>query len=283
MELITNIEEFRKKREAYNFVRRVGYVSTGGAIHEGHLSLIREMVKESDFRIVSIFVNPTEFKSNDDYMSYPRNLERDIELLKSTNIDVVFAPSAEELYPLGVTDNFKFKIPKPLSHHLCGQYRAGYFDGACQHLVKMLNLVKPDVTYFGQKDYQLARIAQAMVKDLFLGSEIRVLPTVRTKKGIALSARNKMLQKEQAESAEALIRTLEFLARVVNNGEENVVELKKMALEFLESYPEFKLEYLEMVDAVTMEPLGDLADAQNILAATAGYVGDVRLIDNVII
>jgi len=284
MEVIRKVDDLLKRRSIYNYVNKAGLVPTQGCIHEGHLSLIKEMVRDCDLRMVSIFVNPTEFDSEKEYKSYPRSLERDVEILKGTGIDILFAPDESEMYPNGVDQSFKLTVPKKLCSAMCGKRKKGGFDGAAQTMTKLMNVTRPDVVFMGQKDYQLAKVVQALIDDLYYGDvDLTVLPTVRAANGLAYSSRANFLNRYQLESAEALYRTLEFLKRVINNKEADVKKLNDMAKEFLVGYPEFELEYLEVLDAKTLKGVKTVDDAENLLLAISGYIGGVRLVDNMVI
>lgn len=282
MEVITKVDEFLKLRSKYNFSTRVGFVPTMGALHEGHLSLIDEMVGECDFRVVSIFVNPMQFDERADFDKYPRDLDQDLKILRSKNIDAVFVPEVDEIYPFG-KNGFEFVLPDRFKGKMCASSREGHFEGVCSVIVKLFNIVRPNFVYFGQKDYLQAKIVESLIEDMFLNCVINVLPTVRDKNDVALSSRNSLLSDDEMKDAEALIRCLNFVDRLIRNGETDTEGLLKLSRDFLKSFEKFELEYLEFYDAVGLRRLENVMDAQARLIAIAGRIGKVRLIDNKIL
>lgn len=284
MELITTVDDLVRRRRVYNYVNNAGLVMTRGALHDGHLSLIQQMVRDCDLRMISIFLDPNQFASEKEYMKYPRNLERDLEVIKNLTVDVVFAPDVDEIYPNGYDSSFAFKVPDHLKKPLRGKDNYDFFDNVSHVTSKLINVMKPNVIYMGQKDFQQARITEALIDDLYFGTvDLNVLPTARAESGLAYGCGANTLNRYQVETAEALYRTLEFLKRMIQNGEVSVPKLKKLAKEFLASFPEIELEYLDFLDASNMEQVKKVGEAGATLIGIAGFIGDVRLTDNIIL
>lgn len=256
----------------------VGLVPTMGAYHEGHLSLMRAARSECDTVFVSLFVNPTQFGPNEDYTRYPRDEKRDVELADSVGVDFVFAPSVEEMFPRNTTT---VKV-EGVSALWEGAHRPGHFDGVATVVCKLLNIVRPDVAFFGLKDYQQCAVVGAMVEDLNIPVRLRLCETVREDNGLAMSSRNRYLSADERQAAARLYRELETLAhdlRAESPSERDVIErLRTTAVERLSACG-FSLDYLALVDPVTLEPLERLAGPARLLAAAR--LGSVRLIDNV--
>lgn len=259
---------------------RVGLVPTMGALHEGHLSLIKKSVETCDKTVVSIFVNPIQFGPSEDLNKYPRTLDADLELCKSAGANIVFAPTANEMYPYGniLSNDFLTYVVPPFfySTKLCGKSRIGHFDGVCTVIAKLFNIVQPDYAFFGQKDAQQLIIIKKMVKDLNIPVKIISCPIVRDKKGLALSSRNKYLSDEGKKEALVLNTILKNIKSCYNKGIKDVNALCETAYTFLNKHHE--LEYLEFVDKETLENKKN-AD-ENTLVLIAAKVDNVRLIDN---
>jgi len=253
----------------------IALVPTMGALHEGHASLIRAAGKPSSFVIVSIFVNPTQFGPREDFARYPRTLEADQAVCAAAGANAVFAPTVEEMYP---DNSFTFVEVERLGDTLCGSSRPGHFRGVCTVVLKLLNIVQPDVTYFGAKDYQQARIIQQMVRDLNVPVEVNVEPTVREPDGLALSSRNRYLSDEQRAAAPAIYRAL-LAVRALAKNESNVPRLETALFAELSSIPGARIDYARIVDAETLQPLARLA--RPAMAAVAVFLGNTRLIDNI--
>ena len=258
----------------------IGLVPTMGALHEGHLSLIKKSVETCDKTIVSIFVNPTQFGPSEDLEKYPRTLDSDLELCKQNGADIIFAPSVSEMYGdenMLSNDFLTFVIPPFFyTNKLCGKSRIGHFDGVCTVVAKLFNIVQPDYAFFGQKDAQQLVIITKMVKDLNIPVEIIPCPIVRDKNGLALSSRNKYLSEQDKKNALALNKILQNIKLCYNKGIKSIEELKETAWSFLNEAHE--LEYLEFVDKNSLETKTK-AD-ENTLVLIALKIGNVRLIDN---
>jgi pantoate--beta-alanine ligase len=259
--------------------RTIGLVPTMGALHEGHLSLVREARRMCDKVIVSVFVNPTQFGPSEDFEHYPRDLTKDTALLTDYNVDYIFAPSAEEMYP---KDFSTYVNVGGLSKLLEGETRPGHFRGVATVVAILLNTVRPDFAFFGQKDAQQAVIIKRMVRDLAFDTEIVVLPTVREDSGLAISSRNLYLTPEEQESASIIHRGLSKAKEAFKKGERHSSKLEEIVRATIESEPRVRVDYVSLVDAETLEKL-DKVDDRPILLAVAAYVGKTRLIDNTIL
>ena len=258
----------------------VGLVPTMGALHEGHLSLVRAAKASCDAVVVSIFVNPTQFGPNEDFAQYPRTFEADCAALEREGVDVdmVFAPSAEEMYAAGTST---FVEVEDLSGRLDGASRPGHFRGVATVVAKLLNIVGPDRAFFGQKDAAQVAVLKKMVRDLNFPVEIVVCPIVREPDGLAMSSRNRYLSPEERRQALTLHRALDEMERLARSGITAADELIAAALAVLESGPLVRMDYCRVVDPATLE---DVADAGNgALFAVAAFVGATRLIDNTVL
>lgn len=255
----------------------VGFVPTMGALHEGHLALVREAVHSCDLAVVSVFVNPTQFGPGEDFERYPRQVERDIELLAPKGVEIVFTPSAEEIYPEGPRVTVD---PGALAARWEGEIRPGHFSGVATVVAKLFGIVRPDVAYFGEKDYQQLAIVRRMSRDLELGVEVMGCPTVRDVDGLALSSRNAYLSPEERQSALALPQALEAARMAFAAGERDGAALEAAMRDTVASRAPgaIALEYASVVDAETLEPLSRVDVAAR--AMLAGRVGSTRLIDN---
>ncbi|MHC4914809.1 MAG: pantoate--beta-alanine ligase [Planctomycetota bacterium] len=256
--------------------RSVGFVPTMGALHEGHLSLVRRARAESDFVVVSIFVNPKQFGAGEDFEKYPRRRKRDLKLCAEEGVDAVFAPAVEDMYPGegGTT----FVEPGPVSQRLEGMSRPGHFRGVCTVVAKLFNVVLPHRAYFGQKDAQQAAVLQRMVDDLNFGTEMVVCPTVREADGLAMSSRNAYLKPKEREAALSLRRALLAAREMVAAGETSATHVAAAMAEEIVVEPLCDLDYAAVVDPASFEDIATLN--RPALAALAVLVGRARLIDN---
>jgi pantoate--beta-alanine ligase len=280
---VRQIETIRELRVALKPARRhgstVGFVPTMGALHEGHLALIRQAADESDVVAVSVFVNPTQFDEASDLDAYPRTLERDAALAAEAGADLLFAPSAAEMYPAGYATTVR--VDGALTETLEGAHRGrGHFDGVTTVVAKLLTIVAPDAAYFGQKDAQQALVVRRMAADLNLPVRIAVCPTVRDADGLALSSRNVRLSPADRTRALALSRGLRAAADLLSHGERDAEALAAAAGAPLRDAG-IEPEYLALVDPATLSPV-DTVDGEALMAVAA-RVGDVRLIDNVVL
>ena len=268
----------RASREARRSGKRLGFVPTMGALHEGHLSLVRAARAATDVVAASIFVNPTQFAPNEDLASYPRSFERDCELLASEGVDLLFAPSVEEMYPSGAVT---WVTVEELSNKLDGRSRPGHFRGVTTVVSKLFHIVEPDIAFFGQKDAAQVAIIRRMVRDLNLPVEIAVCPIVRDSDGLAMSSRNAYLDSEQRKSALVLHRSLTRVQEFIDQGEVSADVLAAQGRNEFAAEPSVRLDYFEIVNPDTLDPIQDVNNGA--LIAVAAYVGGTRLIDNLLI
>jgi pantoate--beta-alanine ligase len=258
--------------------RSVGLVPTMGALHEGHLSLVRAARAACDVVVVSIFVNPTQFGPNEDFTKYPRTFEADVGALEREGVDLVFAPTAAEMYPAGAT---AFVEVAGVSDRLDGASRPGHFRGVATVVAKLFNTVQPDKAFFGQKDAAQVAVLRTMVRDLNFSLELVVYPTVREPDGLAMSSRNRYLSPEERRQALVLSRALREAERLASSGVTAADELIAAAEAVLATEPQARVDYCKVVDPDTLE---DVADARGgALIAAAAFVGTTRLIDNTLL
>lgn len=259
--------------------RTIGLVPTMGALHEGHLSLVREARRMCDIVIVTIFVNPTQFGPGEDFEKYPRDLTKDTALLTDYNVDYIFAPTVEEIYPRNFAT---FVNVEGLSDQLEGASRPGHFRGVATIVTVLLNTIRPDFAFFGQKDAQQALIIRRLVKDLAFDTEIVILPTVREDSGLAISSRNLYLTPEEQAGAAVIHEGLKRAKTAFKEGERSAGRLEILVRSTIELEPRARVDYVSVVDAETLEHI-DRLDDRPILIAVATYIGKTRLIDNTIL
>ena len=276
---ITTIETVRDLRRSVRALRhdgkRVALVPTMGALHEGHLSLVRAARERADVVVMSIFVNPTQFGPHEDCERYPRDLERDRALAGEAGVDLLFHPAVEEIYPEG--DATRVEVGR-VADGLCGASRPGHFRGVATVVAKLLIACEPDMAVFGRKDYQQWRVIERMVRDLRMGVEIIGAPIVREADGLALSSRNAYLSKAQRTAALALPRALAAGADAAGGDERNAARIRKIMTEVVGREPDVRLDYLAVVDPQELQPVELIEGA--VLLAGALFVGSTRLIDN---
>jgi len=278
MEVVKNIQEMKKiSNNLIENKKTIGFVPTMGYLHEGHLSLVRKARENNDIVVVSIFVNPTQFGPNEDYNSYPRDLDRDLELLKNLNVDYVFTPEVSDMYP---EDFSTFVEETQLSKFLCGRSRPGHFRGVCTVVTKLFNIVRPTRAYFGQKDAQQFRVLRRMIRDLNMDVEMIELPIAREKDGLALSSRNTYLTPEERKEATRLYKSLLKAKELVESGIKDTQIIKSEMKKILDQ-PLLKIDYIEIVDEKTLKPVNKVEN--KVIVALAVYVGKARLIDNIIL
>ncbi|WP_258105367.1 pantoate--beta-alanine ligase [Marinoscillum sp. MHG1-6] len=257
--------------------KTIGFVATMGALHNGHLSLIRRSKVDNDFTVVSVFVNPLQFNNPDDYLKYPRVIEEDIAFLKRHAVDFLYAPSEEDMYPEEPKINLTFGS---MTATMEGAFRPGHFEGVGLVVNKLLNQVSPDRSYFGLKDLQQFLIIRRMVTDLSIPVEIIGLPIVREESGLAMSSRNRRLSQTGLKIADHLFQGLKMVKRGIEQGREGQ-ELKDEAMEYYSGIDGLKMEYLEIVNAHDLTSInGKLKDVSELAVCVAGYVEGIRLIDN---
>ncbi len=249
-----------------------------GALHEGHLSLVRAARVASDVVAASIFINPTQFGPNEDLAKYPRSFERDREMLEREGVELLFAPSVEEMYPAGAVT---WVTVEGLSEKLDGGSRPGHFRGVTTVVVKLFHIVEPDAAFFGQKDAAQVAIIRRMVRDLNLSVEIVVCPIVRESDGLAMSSRNVYLDPQQRKQALVLHRALMLVKQLAGAGERDAAKLAAAGREEIALENSVRLDYFEIVDPDTLDSIVDISNGA--LVAVAAYVGSTRLIDNLLI
>ena len=259
--------------------RTVGLVPTMGALHEGHLSLVREARRMCDVVVVSVFVNPTQFGPGEDFEHYPRDLTKDTALLGDYNVDYIFAPTIEEIYPKGFST---YVNVEGLSEQFEGASRPGHFRGVATVVTILLNTVRPDFAFFGQKDAQQALVIRRLVRDLAIDTEIVILPIVREDSGLAISSRNLYLNAEEQASAAVIHRSLVQAKSAFKEGERGANKLADIVRSTIETEPRARLDYVIIADAETLEPV-ERIDERPTLIAVAAYIGKTRLIDNTIL
>lgn len=275
---VDRIEAVRKAvAQARAGGKRIGFVPTMGALHEGHGALIDSSVSECGFTVVSLFVNPLQFGPSEDFARYPRPFAEDQAFCAARGVDLLFAPPVEEMYP---EPSKSFVEVTGLTEGLCGAHRPGHFRGVTTVVAKLLNIVGPDVAYFGQKDAQQAVVIQRMVRDLNFPVEIRVVPTVREADGLAMSSRNRYLSPEDRRAATALYRGLMSALQALEAGERDAKAVRARVREVLKEEPRVREEYVEVVDAAELTPVSYID--RRVIVAVAAHVGPARLIDNVI-
>jgi pantoate--beta-alanine ligase len=279
MKVLKTIDEMRAfSRDAPVRAGSVGLVPTMGALHEGHLSLIRAARKRSDVVAASIFVNPAQFGPAEDFAKYPRDFEKDCALLERERTDAVFAPSAEEMYPPGA---MTWVTVEGMSDRLCGRSRPGHFRGVTTVVSKLLSIVRPDLAFFGQKDAAQVAILRRMVRDLHLPVTVEVCPIVREPDGLAMSSRNAYLNPEERKSALVLYRALRSAEALFDGGERDSDRLIAAGKREFSGETRARLDYFEIVDPSSLEPVPTIRTPA--LIALAAFLGSTRLIDNIVV
>lgn len=277
------MEQFKYAKALNSFVKRkreagisIGFVPTMGALHEGHLSLVRQAKQENDIVICSIFVNPTQFNNKNDLINYPKTIDNDLELLKSVDCDCVFIPSVDEMYPdKQVSKHYDFG---GIENEMEGKHRPGHFDGVGTIVSKLLEITLPHKAYFGEKDYQQLQIVKKLASILNLDSEIVGCPIARNKSGLALSSRNKRLTKDQLHEASFIYSQLNLIKRL--KKEHSPDEVMQIISNNFSSNPAFDLEYITIADENTLKTIRNWNSGNNVRAFVAAFMGDIRLIDN---
>ncbi|RKZ27598.1 pantoate--beta-alanine ligase [bacterium] len=259
--------------------KTIGFVPTMGYLHEGHLSLVRIARKRCDILVVSIFVNPTQFGPGEDFDKYPRDFGRDKKLCEQENVDIIFAPSVEEMYP---KDSVTYvDMAGEMTKVLCGKYRPGHFRGVMTVVSKLFNIVQPDIAVFGRKDGQQLAVIRRMVSDLNFPIEIIGGETVRESDGLAMSSRNKYLTEEQRKSAPALYKSLLLAKTMIENGETDSSKIVERMRDYISNSGDFKIQYIEIEDAGTLVPVDKIRN--KVMIALAVFLGETRLIDNIVV
>ena len=278
MFLVETIEELQNKIGALKGEGKIGFVPTMGALHKGHISLVERAVLETSVVVVSIFVNPTQYNDKSDLEKYPRNLAADLKLLENSGCNIVFAPETKVIYP--ETDTRKFDFG-PLETVMEGKHRPGHFNGVAQVVSRLFDIVKPDKAYFGLKDFQQLAVINNLVQQLKLSVEIVPCEIVREKSGLAMSSRNELLLEDERKNAALISETL-FKAKELAKGK-SVQELKNWMAENINKNKYLCVEYVEIVDAVQLQPVKNWEEKNVKVACVAAFCGKVRLIDNVVL
>ncbi len=277
MKTIKHVSEMIEASKSY-MGKNVGFVPTMGALHAGHLSLVKRARSDNEIVVVSIFVNPTQFGPREDFNAYPRMLDKDQSLLEGENVDYLFAPETSEMYPKGFSTSIHVAN---LTDYLCGYYRPGHFDGVALVVNKLFNIVKPTRAYFGQKDAQQFRMLKRMVQDLNMDVEMIEMPIVREKDGLALSSRNMYLSAEERKEATMLHQAIKYAVDQIKSGRRDAYKIKLEAINRLRASPNIKVQYFEIVDEETLVPVSNVKS--KVIVAAAIFLGKTRLIDNEIV
>jgi pantoate--beta-alanine ligase len=277
MLLFETISALNEKLKSFENSAIVGFVPTMGALHDGHISLVKQAVAETDVVIVSIFVNPTQFNDSKDLERYPRTLDADLTLLEKTGCQIVFAPVATEIYPEPDLRKFNFGTLETVME---GKHRPGHFNGVAQVVSKLFEIVKPNKAYFGLKDFQQLAIIKKMVDQLNLPVEIVPCPIVREESGLAMSSRNELLSAEERKNAAAISETL-FRAKELA-GEKSVNELKNWIVETINKNKYLSVEYVDIVDDIQLQPVKNWNEKTIKVCCIAVFCGKIRLIDNIV-
>ncbi|MHC4132655.1 MAG: pantoate--beta-alanine ligase [Planctomycetota bacterium] len=279
MEVATTIESVRQMvKKARSSGKKIGLVPTMGALHIGHISLIETAAKDCDFVVVSIFVNPTQFSPGEDYKKYPRPIDDDLKICTEHNVDLVFLPEQNQMYP---GQNFAWVNVKKLTEPLCGRFRPGHFQGVTTVCNKLFNVVLPDIAYFGQKDAQQAIVIKRMVTDLNMPLDIVICPTIREPSGLAVSSRNNYLTEQQRIDAAVIYKSLQKCQHLINSGTASVKNLISEMEQVLKKVPSIEIQYINILDAEILEEIEKVSG--KVLIAIAAIIGPTRLIDNIIV
>jgi pantoate--beta-alanine ligase len=279
MEVATTIESVRESvKKARSGGRKIGLVPTMGALHIGHISLIKTAAKDCDFVVVSIFVNPTQFVPGEDFKKYPRPVDEDLKVCDEYNVDLVFLPEQNQMYP---GHNLTRVEVEKLTEPLCGRFRPGHFRGVTTVCNKLFNIVLPDVAYFGQKDAQQAIVIKRMVTDLNIPLDIVICPTIREPSGLAVSSRNNYLTEQQREDAAVIYKSLQKCQQLIESGTISVKNLTSEIEQVLTKVPSIEIQYINILDAENLEEIEKVSG--KVLVAIAADVGPARLIDNIIV
>ena len=277
MKLVNTEKELQAEIQHIADGKAVGFVPTMGALHQGHISLVKQAVSETPVVVVSIFVNPTQFNDPNDLECYPRTLENDMKLLEPTGCSIVFAPNAKEVYP--EPDKRKFNFGK-LEEVMEGKHRPGHFNGVAQVVSRLFDIVKPTKAYFGLKDFQQLAIVKNMVKQLQLPVEIVPCAIIREESGLAMSSRNELLTEEQRKNAAVISETL-FKAKELK-GQKSVQEIADWVTETINKNPFLDVEYFEIVDDEQLQPVNNWDEKSTKVGCVAVFCGKIRLIDNIV-
>ena len=278
MIVVSTVSELQTILNTFRKDKKIGFVPTMGALHEGHLSLVKRSVSENDVTVVSIFVNPTQFNDKNDLQNYPRTLNQDCALLEPLGVNLVFAPTENEVYP--EPDTRVFSYP-PIDYVMEGTKRPGHFNGVCQIVSKLFKWVSPDNAYFGEKDFQQIAVIRAMIKDQGFRLNLCSCPIVREASGLAMSSRNTLLSETEFNLAANINKVLNESTKAFDT--QTVVEVKCSVINKLNEIPELDVEYYEIVDGYTLQPVSDWNESEYIVGCITVFCGQrpVRLIDNI--
>ncbi len=280
MEIINRRQRmFSISRKLRREAKSVAFVPTMGALHAGHLELVKEARQRCDILIVSIFVNPAQFNNSTDLERYPRDLTADAAMLAEYDVDYIFAPDADEIYPAGFST---YVNVEGVTDRLEGASRPGHFRGVATVVTILFNTIRPDLAFFGQKDAQQVAVIKRLTLDLGFETEIVVVPTVREESGLAMSSRNTLLSPEEREKAAVIIESLREAKLAFKKGERNASDLTEIVRNRLAAEPAARLDYVDVVDRDSLQPIDRIGDSEALIVIAA-FIGDVRLIDNVIL
>ena len=278
MKIIISPEEIQNYcKQTRTEGKTIGFVPTMGAFHEGHLSLMRRAKADNDVVVTSIFVNPTQFGPKEDYSAYPRDLTSDSKMAEKVGVDVIFAPTARDMYPNGYAT---FVDVERITEKMCGASRPDHFRGVATVVAKLFNIVQAHKAYFGQKDAQQCVVIKRMAEDLNFDIEIVILPTVRENDGLAMSSRNKYLNEKERKSALILSKSLSIASKLIKSGEFNPEKIRQKMLDVINAEPLARLDYIAIADADTLDDIDTIKE--NTLIALAVFIGKTRLIDNAV-
>ena len=281
MKTITTVAELQKEIKKLKMNgKTVGFAPTMGALHQGHMSLMQASNDENDITVCSVFVNPTQFNEKSDLDKYPRTLVEDQKMLKKNGVDIVFAPTTEEVYPKKLKTELNLDF-KGLDQEMEGEFRPGHFEGVAQVVKRLLDIVTPDALYMGQKDFQQFTLVHFMMNHFDLPTQLRVIPIVREESGLAMSSRNVRLTPKNKTNAAELSKVLRYVKR--NKYKKSCKELQDYAMTRLGNIPDFRPEYFTIADANTLRSIPNCKDSNYIVACTAVWAGEVRLIDNMVL
>lgn len=279
MRVIRNIRTMRNcVRKVKGEKKTIGFIPTMGALHQGHLSLINRAKKNCEVVVVSIFVNPLQFGPREDFKKYPRSFVADKQICQKIGVDFLFVPRVKEIYP---PDYCSYVRVRGLEDKLCGVFRQRHFQGVATIVHKLFNIIQPDIAYFGQKDFQQAVIINRMVRDLDIPLKIRVLPIVREKDGLAMSSRNRYLNKEERKDALVLFQSLQLAKQMLKKGERNSARIISQMKRMIKKVPNAKIDYVSIVNPESLEDVRLIE--KKVLIALAVWIGKARLIDNMIL
>ncbi len=276
MKVIHKINELRVElAQYYHSEQSIGFVPTMGCLHQGHLKLMKNAVKENDIVVLSIFVNPTQFGPEEDYEEYPRNFKKDFTKARETGVDYIFNPEVEEMYSEGYNT---FVEVEKLTEKLCGASRPEHFRGVTTVVTKLFNIVRPDIAYFGQKDFQQFVVIKRLVKDLNFPLKLEMVPIAREDDGLAISSRNKYLNKREREAAGVLYQALQKGENMILKGERNAYKVEEKMKDLIKDEELASIDYVKAVEPETLEDIEKIS--KEVLLAVAVFIGETRLIDN---